>query len=429
MGVKKVFFSVLFFSLVTLSALLLKRPDIALWSSAGVLLILVWMYYSVVKSKAVVERGMDLLKAQELNNRLAKVGEIESDRIVSLFNKLLERLSEERLRVREQNHFLDLLIEVSPIGVAVMDFDGRISLFNDSFRELAGIATDNIKGKRPGELRGDLIKQLSELKSGETRTFRIGDRQIYRGSHLYFMEKGFRKSFLLVEKLTDEVRKAEKNAYCKIIRTISHEVNNSVAGLNMYLEILGDDLSLSEEQREVAVSCKERMENMSVFIGRFAEVAKLPAPEKRKVELNAMLEGMKYFLENVTMGKAELRYELCEEELMVMADRSQFEQVVVNIVKNAGESVASVSAENTGHKGVVVVRTLKCDTPELQIEDNGAGISEEYAEKIFTPFFTTKKSGQGIGLTIATEVLTSHGFQFSLKTFNGGKTIFSIKFQ
>lgn len=429
MGVKKVFFSVLFFSLVTLSALLLKRPDIALWSSVGVLLILIWMYYSVVKSKAVVERGMDLLKAQELNNRLAKVGEIESDRIVSLFNKLLERLSEERLRVREQNHFLDLLIEVSPIGVAVMDFDGRISLFNDSFRELAGIATEDIKGKRPGELRGDLIKQLSELKSGETRTFRIGDRQIYRGSHLYFMEKGFRKSFLLVEKLTDEVRKAEKSAYCKIIRTISHEVNNSVAGLNMYLEILGDDISLSEEQREVAISCKERMENMSVFIGRFAEVAKLPAPEKRKVELNAMLEGMKYFLENVTMGKAELRYELCEEELMVMADRSQLEQVVVNIVKNAGESVASVSAGNPGHKGVVIVRTLKCVTPELQIEDNGAGISEKDSEKIFTPFFTTKKSGQGIGLTMATEVLTSHGFQFSLKTYNGGKTIFSIKFQ
>lgn len=141
-----------------------------------------------------------------------------------------------------------------------------------------------------------------------------------------------------------------------------------------------------------------------------------------------MIEGMRPFLDNMASGKADIEYELCGGEISVKADKGQFEQVVVNIVKNAVESVYARAMECAGYRGHIVVRTLSEKGSELQIDDNGQGIRADDSENIFTPFFTTRKSGQGIGLTLASEVLNAHGWRFSLRTLADGITRFSIKF-
>lgn len=429
MGGAKLFFIVLTVTAGVVAAILCGLHTASLVLAIIDFLLLVWMYFSVVKSDSVVRRGMELLGGQEFNNRLAKVGEPGADRIVVLFNRLLESLSEERLRVREQNHFLDLLIEVSPIGVAVMDFDGRIDLVNSEFRRITGLPDGyEPKGKSPRELPGEIMEHASTIGQGETQTFRIGDTQIFRCSRLSFMERGFRKPFILIERLTDEVRKAEKAAYGKIIRTISHEVNNSIGGVNTFLEVLASEESLDDDMREVADSCRERMDSLGRFIRGYADIVKLPPPSKQVVELNGMIEGMRPFLDNMASGKVDIEYELSGGEISVKADKGQFEQVVVNIVKNAVESVYARAMECAGYRGHIVVRILSEKGSELQIDDNGQGIRADDSENIFTPFFTTRKSGQGIGLTLASEVLNAHGWRFSLRTLADGITRFSIKF-
>ena len=120
-----------------------------------------------------------------------------------------------------------------------------------------------------------------------------------------------------------------------------------------------------------------------------------------------------------------LRVECSPEVGMVNLDPALFEQVVVNIIKNAVESIASSETLPAG-QGLVVVRTLAPAT--LEVEDNGPGISKETESKLFSPFFSTKPNGQGIGLIFIREVLSRHKCTFSLRTYNDGLTRFRISF-
>lgn len=388
------------------------------------LIYLVYFYNKVIKPLNSIAGGMDLLRAQDFSSRLAPVGQQEADRIVQVFNRMMDQLKEERLRLREQNHFLDLLINVSPMGVVILTFDERISMANKAALAFLGETNEKaILNKTMTQLSSDLAEELSRLPKDATETIRLSDSHIYRCSRLSFVDHGFAHPFFLIESLTSEVMKAEKKAYEKVIRMIAHEVNNTVAGTTSALETIDDALQSMEETddlREVMKVCIERSFNMSRFITNFANVVKIPEPQTEKVGLNARVEACKIFMENVCQSRnIKLHMELCEESPIVEMDTSLFEQVLINIIKNSAESI--------DEGGEIVIRTTASPLM-LEVCDNGKGISKEIESKLFTPFFSTKPNGQGIGLIFIREVLMKHGFSFSLRTYPDGITRFRIRF-
>ena len=388
------------------------------------LIYLVYFYNKVIKPLNSIAGGMDLLRAQDFSSRLAPVGQQEADRIVQVFNRMMDQLKEERLRLREQNHFLDLLINVSPMGVVILTFDERISMANKAALAFLGETSEkDIQNKTMTQLSSDLAEELSRLPKDATETIRLSDSHIYRCSRLSFVDHGFAHPFFLIESLTSEVMKAEKKAYEKVIRMIAHEVNNTVAGTTSALETIDDALQTMEDTddlREVMKVCIERSFNMSRFITNFANVVKIPEPQTEKVGLNARVEACKIFMENVCQSRnIKLHMELCEENPIVEMDTSLFEQVLINIIKNSAESI--------DEGGEIVIRTTASPLM-LEVCDNGKGISKEIESKLFTPFFSTKPNGQGIGLIFIREVLMKHGFSFSLRTYPDGLTRFRIRF-
>ena len=388
------------------------------------LIYLVYFYNKVIKPLNSIAGGMDLLRAQDFSSRLAPVGQQEADRIVQVFNRMMDQLKEERLRLREQNHFLDLLINVSPMGVVILTFDERISMANKAALEFLGETSEKaIQDKTMTQLSSDLAEELSRLPKDATETIRLSDSHIYRCSRLSFVDHGFAHPFFLIESLTSEVMKAEKKAYEKVIRMIAHEVNNTVAGTTSALETIDDAMQTMEDTddlREVMKVCIERSFNMSRFITNFANVVKIPEPQTEKVGLNARVEACKIFMENVCQSRnIKLHMELCEESPIVEMDTSLFEQVLINIIKNSAESI--------DEGGEIVIRTTASPLM-LEVCDNGKGISKEIESKLFTPFFSTKPNGQGIGLIFIREVLMKHGFSFSLRTYPDGITRFRIRF-
>lgn len=388
------------------------------------LIYLVYFYNKVIKPLNSIAGGMDLLRAQDFSSRLAPVGQQEADRIVQVFNRMMDQLKEERLRLREQNHFLDLLINVSPMGVVILTFDERIAMANKAALEFLGETSEKaIQDKTMTQLSSDLAEELSRLPKDATETIRLSDSHIYRCSRLSFVDHGFAHPFFLIESLTSEVMKAEKKAYEKVIRMIAHEVNNTVAGTTSALETIDDALQTMEDTddlREVMKVCIERSFNMSRFITNFANVVKIPEPQTEKVGLNARVEACKIFMENVCQSRnIKLHMELCEESPIVEMDTSLFEQVLINIIKNSAESI--------DEGGEIVIRTTASPLM-LEVCDNGKGISKEIESKLFTPFFSTKPNGQGIGLIFIREVLMKHGFSFSLRTYPDGITRFRIRF-
>ena len=388
------------------------------------LVYLVYFYKKVIKPLNSIAGGMDLLQAQDFSSRLSPVGQREADRIVSIFNRMMNQLKEERLRLREQNHFLDLLISVSPMGVIILTLDEQISMVNKAALKFLDAGTeDDVLNKTMDELTGTLAEELDRMPKDTTTTVRLSDSRIDRCSRLSFVDRGFAHPFYLIESLTSEVMKAEKKAYEKVIRMIAHEVNNSVAGITSTLDTVDNALQTmedTEDLREVMKVCIERSYSMSRFITNFADVVKIPEPQTEEVCLNDRVIACKRFMENVCQNRnISLRLELCEENPVVNIDTSLFEQVIINIIKNSAESI--------GEAGEIIIRT-SASPSMLEIGDTGQGISKDVEAKLFSPFFSTKPNGQGIGLIFIREVLMKHHCTFSLRTYPDGITRFRICF-
>lgn len=383
---------------------------------------LILFYRKIVKPLNIIGSGMELLREQDFSSRLSLVGQYEADRVVNVFNRMMEQLKNERLRMREQNHFLDLLINASPMGVVITTLDEEVSQLNPMALKMLGVRSEEAMGKKLTEIDSPLAAELMTIAKGDTRSVRLNDSNIYKCTHSSFIDRGFHHPFFLIESLTDEVMKAEKKAYEKVIRMIAHEVNNTTAGITSTLDTVGQALSDSEDMEdicEVMRVCTDRCFSMSRFITRFADVVKIPEPHLLPVNLNDMVFSCKRFMEGMCADRAiMLKLEMDEEVGDVKLDAPLFEQVLVNIIKNAAESI--------GNGGEILIRTSLPAT--IEIADNGMGITKETEAKLFSPFFSTKPNGQGIGLIFIREVLMRHGCTFSLRTYADGWTRFRILF-
>lgn len=387
-----------------------------------ILCYLPFFYRKIVKPLNSIGSGMELLREQDFSSRLSPVGQYEADRIVNAFNRMMEQLKNERLRLREQNNFLDLLIKASPMGVILTTLDEDLSELNPMAQKMLGVRQEDVLGKKMNEIDSPLAAELANVPKGETATVRLNDSNIYRCTHSSFIDRGFQHPFFLIESLTDEVMKAEKKAYEKVIRMIAHEVNNTTAGITSTLDTVEQALSTEEGMDDICDVmrvCTERCFSMSRFITRFADVVKIPEPTLTPVDLNDLAFTCKRFMEGMcTDRNIKLRLEIDETLKEVKMDASLFEQVLVNIIKNAAESIEK--------DGEIIVRTL---SPAIvEVVDNGKGISKEVEAKLFSPFFSTKPNGQGIGLIFIREVLMRHGCTFSLRTYADGLTRFRILF-
>lgn len=388
-----------------------------------VIVLLFLLYQRIIKPLYTLGNGMDLLNEQDFSSRLGRVGQKETDRIVDVFNRIMDQLKNERLRLREQNHFLDLLIQASPMGVIILNLDRQILSVNPAACKMLRITGEEevIGNTLSGRNDLPLLEELDRVPLDGSQTIRLSDANVYKCSHSSFMDQGFSHDFYLIEMLTQEVFKAEKKAYEKVIRMISHEVNNTTAGITSTLDTLESTFSGMEDMKDVCDVLQisiDRCYSMSRFITNFVDVVRIPEPQCKPTSLNELVTSCKRFMETICVSRnIELRMELADDLPMVEIDRSLFEQVLVNIIKNSAESI--------GRQGHIYIRTTTHPLC-LEVGDDGQGISKETEAKLFSPFFSTKPNGQGIGLIFIREVLQRHQCSFSLKTYADGITRFKI---
>jgi nitrogen fixation/metabolism regulation signal transduction histidine kinase len=382
---------------------------------------LIVFYRRIIKPLQIIGDGMGLLKEQDFTSRISKVGQPEADRIVDIFNKMMQQLKEERLHLREQNRFLDLLINASPLGVIILDLDKYVASVNPAVLKLLKIKNqEKIIGKTLNKTDYLLLQELAKIKNSTSEIIRLNDANIYKCTCSSFIDKGFPHTFFLIESLTEEVFKAEKKAYEKVIRMIAHEVNNTTAGLTSTLDTLTHTLQ-NEDINSVLQVTIERCYSMNRFINNFADVVRIPEPIFRETNLNELVISCKRFMENICRNKnIQINLNLCEIPPIVVIDGILFEQVLVNIIKNSTEAI--------GEEGGDIFICTEADPPCLEIADNGKGIDRDTEKKLFTPFFSAKPNGQGLGLIFIREVLQKHGCTFSLRTYSDGLTRFKICF-
>ena len=384
-----------------------------------------WLVRAFFVPLELIRTGAELIAERDFTSRFQPVGQPEMDQLIGVYNRMIDQLREERLKVREQHELLDRLVAASPAGVLIAGYDTEIVEMNPSAESLLGRPRDEILGRLPADIDGPLAAALADLRIGEDRLAVLSSGRRVRTTRATFRDQGFERSFFLLEELTDELRQSEKAAYGKLIRMMSHEVNNSVGAVNSLLGSIRGEAELlpadkqDEFDRAIGIA-SGRLDNLRSFVDRFADVVRLPPPERQPSNVSQILEDILGLLEpGLSERGIQLDRDTSTELPGVALDQNQFEQVLINVLKNASEAVEG--------SGTISVRTgIDSGVGWISIEDSGAGIPESVQKELFTPFFTTKKDGCGLGLTVVREVLEGHGFAFSLDTGPDGGGRFRI---
>lgn len=401
---------------------LLVASELAIPILYGVTILIILKTFKPISS---IGRSLNLLKEGDFNITMVKTGNSDVDKIIDVYNSMIIHLREERLSVREKNQFLDLLIDSSPLGIVVLDLDDRIIEINKAAARTLGLANENSKGKYLSELNSNLASEISVIAYDEKQLIILGDGQKYLCRKLFFMDHGFKHPFYIIEEFTEEIRKAEREAYGKLIRMMAHEVNNTIGSVNSIMSSIhsNPESFISSDKDDIVKMLGiaiQRNYQMNRFMQNFSNVVKLPLPEKEKMDLN---ESLRLVAESYSSEMKEknisLKLDLDSSSPIINADRSQMEQVFLNIIKNSKEAV--------GNNGQIYVST-KTNPITIVFGDDGSGLTKEVADKIFTPFFSTKPGGQGIGLTLVQEILTNHDFPFIFRNKHPSGTVFIITF-
>jgi len=390
--------------------------------SAGISL---WIWYGFTKSNKVSEMCLEMLNEQDFSSQLRHVGYPESDRMIDLYNRMITELRKQRLEILDKSAFINLLIEAEIMGVIILDFDMLVTSANPAAAKFLHIPSDELVGWRLEEFDNVLAQALSVLSENEPQVVEVGGINRYRCSLLSFVDRGFRHPFILIEELTHELIAAEKHASEKVIRIMSHEVNNTLSSINSNLSVLLSfencfPVDLRPDIVRALQLSIERSDNLCRLVSAFADIVKLPPPRLSPVLLNTIVQNTVSLMQsNFANAGVKCVLQLSDISPIINADSVQMEQALINILKNALEASAGTGGE------VTVITDSAPAT--LIIRDTGCGISEEIRNKIFTPFFTTKPEGQGIGLMLVCEILLNHRFSFELET-KDGCTEFRIKF-
>jgi two-component system nitrogen regulation sensor histidine kinase NtrY len=389
-------------------------------------IVIAWqLYLQLLLPLKTLMQGVEAIKDRDFNVKFVPTGKQEMDQLIAVYNSMMDELRSERTRQEQQHFFLEKLIFTSPTGIIILDFDDNVQQVNPKALQLLGLPAEQLLKLPVDRLGHPLLQEVKLLKSGESMVVKPDGLNTFKLQKSHFIDRGFSRHFIMIEDLTIEILAAEKNVYGKVIRMMAHEVNNTVGPVNSIMQSAlsteklwsGDEFDSLKEALQVAT---DRNQNLNLFMRNFADLVKLPAPVKKPVDLNRLVNGVAKLMEiRARETRVTITVNLAPGPFIIEADEQQLEQALINIIKNAIEAI--------GGEGTITLTTNAVES-SLVITDTGPGIDPANAGNLFSPFFSTKKDGQGIGLTLVREILLNHNFEFSLKTVTHKNTRFTIAF-
>lgn len=387
--------------------LLIERP-LLLFAVEAIFVISIAISVRLIRGLFVpldlIQTGAELIAERDFTSRFVSVGQPEMDTLIDVYNRMIDRLRDERLAAEEQQQLLQKIVDASPAGIVICDFDGKVQQMNP--------AASRVLGDMP----------LPAIEVGESRLVPHHGSRRMRVSRTEFRDRGFAKSFYLIEEMTEELRISEKGAYEKLIRMMSHEVNNSVGAVRSLLESsLRYAPQVGEADRDDFTNALQiasaRIDALNRFMAAFADVVRIPPPVKSPTRVAELVERVAALLRpELTDRNIRMHLDLADRTAYDV-DESQLEQVILNVFRNAIDAV---------HRDGEIRASMHEAT--LTIADTGPGIADSAKAALFTPFFTTKRDGRGLGLTIVQEILANHGLTFELRNARAGGAEFEIEF-
>ena len=353
-------------------------------------------------------------ESQDAGSRIRPTGNKDLDELITKYNHLLSTIHDERLRLAGQGQFLEELIARSHVGVIITDIEGRITEANHAAATFLNTSASDMIGQFISTYRLD--------EKSDKNTLNLNNRRL-KSSLSKVKYKGFYRQFVILEDLTAELLQSEKEAYGRVIRMMSHEVDNATGAVNSILQTLADSIESQDPTWSEAIQiARERNQSLGQFVSNFASVIRVYEPQKQPVSLAALAEKVVKLSafaaheRNITINILNS----APSDATVFIDPVQIEQVLTNVVKNAFESIQS-----NGN----VTLSIAPNGRQIEVIDDGPGLSQATEKQLENAlFYSTKPQGQGIGLLLSREILQLHGTTYSLQTGSDGLTRFTVRF-
>ncbi len=390
------------------------------------------LFFSLIRKVIAPFQYVDLfnevLSEEEFTTRFSHTGNRELDNLMRMFNHMLNQLYEERLKLGDRKGMLSQLLDAIPLSIIVFDYDEKVSQLNPAAEALFNADSTTAKGTLLKTLHHPLSVELAKLQKSEVKLISDEQGNRFRCQKTTFKDKGFERSFIVIQEITSELKSSEKRTYEKLIRMMSHEVNNTMAATSSMLRACldyADDINPDErdDYKKAMQLVIERTNNLNHFMQDYAQIVRLPKPSIESCNIYHLLLSQAQLFDSIFREKhiSVNLQEIKPESCTVQADRKQIEQVLINLIKNAVEAI--------GEKGEIGFQLQQLPQGlKLQIKDSGPGLSMNALQDLFSPFFTTKQQGQGIGLMLVKDILDAHQFAFRLFNHEQGGACFEIIF-
>jgi two-component system, NtrC family, nitrogen regulation sensor histidine kinase NtrY len=326
-------------------------------------------------------------------------------------NSLADALENERLGAMEATSLLRKVMAEAGAVILAFSSDGKVRLLNRQAAALLGAGEERILHRSASELG---IQDLLDGPASEiiTRSFASMERR-WLVRRTWFRQHGIRHRLVVLSEASEALRAEERIAWQRLIRVLSHEINNSLAAIKSIARTLrrtSDNVNLPADAHENLKHGLEvigtRAESLNRFLQNFAQLAKLPAPTKHAFDLKSVM---------LHVISVETRLPVLLQDgpaVFVFMDSDQLQNALINLIKNAAEAVLEVQ-ERFPQDAIVVSWKARNSDLEIIVQDRGIGLSQ--TDNLFVPLYTTKQTGAGIGLILSRQIVENHSGQLTIR--------------
>ncbi|MGD8459150.1 MAG: ATP-binding protein [Desulfobacterales bacterium] len=430
-------------SICLLAFLLFKTEFIA----ASIFLGLIGAYqiYSLIRYVTKTNRDLNrfLLSvrhsdfSQSYTNKLKGSG---FDELNTAFSEVTKEFQQAKIEKEEHFRFLQTIID--HVGIALIAFnpDGEVELINNAAKKLLKIPRlGNIKDIE--SISSGLADKLSSISPGDKDLvkFKQGDNLLQLSIYATgFILRQQQLNLVAMQNIQSELEEKEMISWQNLIRVLTHEIMNSITPIASLAStaagLLKDDkeCKVPEELNEVITdvghavkTIEKRSKGLITFIDNYRKLTRIPKPDFKIVQVKDLFERVESLMaEQFERHSIRFRMQVDPESLTITADPALIEQVLINLCKNSVEAISGVSRPKIKLKA----GTDGLGNPVVKVIDNGKGIAEDVAERIFIPFFTTKPEGSGIGLSLSRQIIRMHKGTIGVTSTPKERTVFKLRF-
>ena len=387
--------------------------------AAVVLLQVVGLLHYVESHVSTLEEFFAAVNYEDFTRRF-----VEDDVDVELkeaFNRILAQFQDARAERDIQAGYLETVVKHIPVPFIAARADGSLSLVNNPARRLTGLPALRHLDQL-AELDPQLPTLMQAIEPGSQQLLQTRLRDVpaeLRVSVSEIRMSGATERLYSIENLSGELTARESSAWRNLIRVLTHEIMNTltpVTSLAQTTVTMLHETEATDDIREAVTTIARRSEGLMNFVSRYRELLKVPQPEPETVRVLDALNSVTALMAN-ELGGVRLDIDVVPASLEVYADRQLLDQVLINLVRNAADATRDIDSPE-----MRLSAKLDFGRVIIRITDNGPGIPEEIVDQIFVPFFTTRRTGSGIGLSLSRQIMTAHCGEIVVESGAGGTT-------